>query len=36
MARGAIEHHNQPMIDIDLTEVTKELLETHIPSMPGK
>jgi hypothetical protein len=29
MARGAIEHHNQPMIDIDLTEVPKELLETH-------
>jgi hypothetical protein len=29
MARGAIEHHNQPMIGIDLTEVPKELLETH-------
>jgi hypothetical protein len=29
MARGAIEHHNQPMIGIDLTEVSKELLETH-------
>ena len=29
MARGAIEHHNQPMIAIDLTEVPKELLQTH-------
>ena len=29
MARGAIEHHNQPMIGIDLTEAPKELLKTH-------
>lgn len=28
MARSAIEHHNQPMISVGLTELPEELLET--------